>query len=152
MLKGRLPLDLPPLWLVAFLALAWGLSRAVPIAPFDWPAGVEIGWGLVVAALALALWSAAAFHRARTSIIPGQTADALVTDGPYRWSRNPIYLADVVILAAASLILGALWPILLAPGFVWVLERRFIRPEEAMLRERFPEAFQEWSRRTRRWI
>ena len=147
--------DLPPVWLAGFLAVGWALDRLTPglrlelLSPL-WSS--RLGWALVFAAVAVALWAAVCFWRARTSIIPREAANALVTVGPYRWSRNPIYLADAVILLGQAVLLQSVWPILLTPLFVWVVERRFILPEEIMLRERFPQTFHAWAERVRRWI
>ncbi|MBX2855526.1 MAG: isoprenylcysteine carboxylmethyltransferase family protein [Rhodobacteraceae bacterium] len=147
--------DLPPVWLAGFLALAWALDRLTPglrielLSP-SWSS--RCGWALIFAALTITFWAAWCFWRARTSIIPGESADALVTSGPYRWSRNPIYLADAMILLGQAALLQSFWPILFTPLFGWVMERRFILPEEIMLRERFPQAFADWSARVRRWV
>lgn len=147
-----LTLDLPPIWLAGFLAVGWGLSRAAPILPFETAAVAALGWALIGGGLGLAGWAALCFRRARTSIIPRSDAAALVASGPFRFSRNPIYLADLLILLSQGLILGSVWPFLLAPLFGLVITRRFIRPEEAMLRRRFPDAFARWSAAVRRWI
>lgn len=145
------PVDLPPVWLALLAAAGWALQRALPL-PVATP-GVQIaGQTLVFLGLALAAWSALSFFRRRTSIIPGRTASALVADGPYRLSRNPIYLADLVILLGFGLVIGSLWPVLLTPLLAWILLRRFILPEEAMLKRAFPEDFAAWSARVRRWI
>ncbi len=123
-------LNLPPVWLVGFMAAAWGLARLwAPLGDLlVWP-----GRGLVAAGIALIVWSALAFRRARTTIVPHQPPSALVEAGPYRFSRNPIYLADLVILAGAALILGAPLALILLVPFREVLRRLFILPEEAVL-------------------
>lgn len=147
-----LPIEIPPLWLAIFVGLGWGLAQAAPIGGFAGPVASGFGWLLIAAALALAVWAAIAFRRRGTSVIPGETARALVTDGPYRFSRNPIYVADVLILIGVGFLLGSVWPILLAPVFMWVIDRRFIRGEEAMLRREFGDVFDAWSQRVRRWM
>ena len=93
-----------------------------------WP-----GWALVAAGVALTVWSAVAFRRARTTIVPHQSPSALVESGPYRFSRNPIYLADLVILAGVALILGAPLALILLAPFREVLRRLFVLPEEVVL-------------------
>lgn len=147
-----LTLDLPPIWLAGFLAAGWGLSRAAPVVPLASPLAAGFGWALIGAALVLAGWAALCFRRARTSVIPRSDASALVAVGPYRFSRNPIYLADLLILLSQGLILGSVWPLLLAPLFALVITRRFILAEEAMLQRRFPDQFVRWSATVRRWI
>lgn len=145
-------LELPPVWLVAFMAAGWWLARELPLLSFESAASLWIGRALIAAGLGLMIWSAVHFRRAKTSIIPRETASALVTGGPYRFSRNPIYLGDLIILFGWGISLGALSPLLIAPLFVPVINARFIKGEEAMLRREFPDAFAEWSATVRRWI
>ena len=142
-------LNSPPVWLVGFIAAAWGLARLwAPLGDgLVWP-----GWTLVAAGIALAVWSAAAFRRARTTIVPHQPPSALVETGPYRFSRNPIYLADLVILAGAALILGAPHALILLVPFREVLLRLFIRPEEAVLARDLGQPYLAYKARVRRWF
>ncbi len=149
-------IDLPPVWLIGFALAAAALARWLPLYAFGdgfgdpvWaPAGVAV----VALGLGLAGWSAAAFARAKTTLMPGETPTALVESGPYRFSRNPIYLADLLLLLGWGLMLGAVAPLLLIPVFAKTLEARFIRPEERRLAEAFPEAWSTWSARVRRWL
>lgn len=146
-LLGRL--DYPPVWLGLFMALAWPL--ALLWAPLGWTIG-WLGVGLIVAAVALAVWAALEFRRARTTIVPRQEPTALVSGGPYRFSRNPIYLADLAILAGWSLWLGTPLGLLLLWPLGHMLERRFIRPEERLLEQRPGGAFARYRSRVRRWL
>lgn len=143
--------DLPPLWLALFAALAWTQPRLLPFLGFGaW--GDAAGWGLVVLGLALAALAIREFRRHRTTVIPHQEPSALVTTGVYRLSRNPIYLADALILAGLCLIWDAVLGLLLVPAFAQLIDLRFIRPEEDRLRAAFGPAFEAWSARTRRWL
>ena len=76
----------------------------------------------------------------------------MVQSGIYRRSRNPIYLGDVLILAGLILRFDAVLSLVLLPIFVWLLERRFIIPEEDRLRRTFRADFARYERKTRRWI
>ncbi len=146
----RRTLDYPPVWLAGFLGLAWMQDRLLPVGgpgPLVWP-----GTALAVAGAGLMVWAAVQFPRSRTTIVPHETPRALITTGPYRLSRNPIYLADAMVLAGLILRWGA-WPsLILVPLFVAVITRRFIEPEEARLRAGFGPAWQDWAGRVRRWI
>lgn len=147
-------LDYPPVWLFAGIALAWVAARIGP-APLDGaPAAVLEGasWVLIGTGLALMVLAAVAFRRRRTTIIPHRTPDALVTGGVFRVSRNPIYLADVLILAGVVLGWQAWLALPLIPALARVLQRRFIEPEEARLRAAFGSEADAWFARTRRWI
>ena len=92
------------------------------------------------------------FRMARTTIIPRQDPSALITTGIYRWSRNPIYLADVLFLLGVALILGRFLGLVLVPLYIYLLDRRFIRGEEARLRAAFGPKFTDYAASTRRWI
>jgi protein-S-isoprenylcysteine O-methyltransferase Ste14 len=148
----REAIDLPPLWLALFAALAWAQARLLPLGGFGaW--GDPAGAALIGAGLALMAAAFVEFRRHRTSVIPHRQPSALVTTGVYRLSRNPIYLADALILAGLCLRWDALPAlVLLVPLFAAVITARFIRPEEARLRAAFGAAFDDWAARTRRWI
>jgi len=142
-------LDYPPVWLAVFLVLAWALARLwAPLG--DRLAGP--GWALMAAALTLILWAGMAFRRARTTIVPHRPPSALVATGPYRFSRNPIYLADLMILVGAALVLGAPQAMLLVEPFRRVLLRRFILPEEDLLDRDLGAPYRHYRSRVRRWL
>ena len=144
-------IDVPPVWLVLCLALAWAQATYLPT-PFPDVLGDDVGVLTVIAGVILLVAAARQLRRHRTTIIPHQTASALVTDGIYARSRNPIYLADVFLLVGFSLWWGSVLGLLLAPVFVLVMNRRFIGPEEARLRASFGTAFDTYVERTRRWL
>jgi protein-S-isoprenylcysteine O-methyltransferase Ste14 len=146
-------LNLPPVWLAGFIAAAWGMARIwAPLGDAPGWALLWPGWALIAAGIALAVWSAVAFRRARTTIVPHQNPSALVETGPYRFSRNPIYLADLAILAGAILILGAPLALILLVPFQQVLLRLFILPEEAVLARELGQPYLDFKARIRRWV
>lgn len=142
-------LNLPPVWLIGFMALAWGIAQIH--APWG-DTAARFGWMMIGAAVALMLWAALAFARARTTIVPHQDPSALVATGPYRISRNPIYVADLVILAGWCLVVGAPLALVLLGPFYVVLNRLFVLPEEARLAAHFGTAYDDYRARVRRWI
>ena len=142
-------LDLPPVWLVLFMGVAWFMAEVwAPLG--DW--GLWPGRLLIAAGLALAVWAAIRFRAARTPLMPGAEPAGLVTDGPYRFSRNPIYVADMAILAGWALVQGTLAGLLLLIPFALVLESRFIRPEEARLAAAFGADYDRYRSAVRRWL
>lgn len=143
--------DLPPVWLVAFLALTWAQARFFPT-PFPQPLGRDIGALAVVVGILVTIAAALQFRRHRTSVIPHQTPSALITTGVYGRSRNPIYLADVLFLTGFALWTGALLGLALVPVLVAVLTRRFIEPEERRLASTFGQAYTDYAAATRRWL
>jgi len=145
--------DVPPIWLAGFLALAWAQARYLSLAldfggPWtDLAGGLLIGGGLVLIALAVV-----EFRRHRTTIEPHKSPTALIQTGIFRRSRNPVYLGMTLILAGLILRWNAVPSLVLIPIFVWVIERRFIVPEENRLRRIFRMDFAQYERKVRRWI
>ena len=146
-------IDMPPVWLLGFCTLAWlqaahlpyGLGFPGPV--FDLAGGLLVGGGLVL--IVLAAWQ---FRRAKTTIIPGEVPARLVTDGIFSKSRNPIYLGDLLILAGLIVRWDAVLSLPLIPIFLWVIERRFVIPEENRMRREFRMEFARYCQATRRWI
>lgn len=144
-------IDLPPVWLACAIALLW-LERELT-GGISLPAVlIGLGWTLIATGLLITGLAAVSFLRARTSIIPRQTPDALITTGLFAMSRNPIYLADALMLAGAGLVLGAVSTLVLLPGFVWLVTHRFIRGEEAGLAAKFQADWERYSTRVGRWF
>ncbi|MDF1855656.1 isoprenylcysteine carboxylmethyltransferase family protein [Pseudooceanicola sp.] len=146
-------IDIPPVWLAAFLALAWAQAAFVPMGlsfgttGARFLGGLAVGGGLVLMALA-----AYEMRRRRTTLIPHAEASALVTSGIFSRSRNPIYLGDALILTGMILYWGAVLALVLIPIFVWLIERRFILPEEDRLRRKFRADFARYCQKVRRWV
>ena len=138
-------IDLPPVWLAAHVAIAYAVPRGFQQMPW-------VGATLMLAALALMGSALLEMRRARTTPIPHMQPDALVTTGVFGVSRNPIYLGDVVFLAGASLYLGSLVGVIMIAALIWILQRRFILPEESRLRAKFGQNFKTYATKTRRWL
>ncbi len=143
--------DLPPLWLLLFLALNWLLSTIIPGNPSA-PVLVWVGWALIGLGLILIAWSALWFWRKKTTIEPHHTPETLIIEGPYRLSRNPIYLALIIILLGAVIGRGQPAGLILVPIFFGILMRRFVIPEEQGLRAAFGAEAETYLSRTRRWL
>lgn len=150
-LDTRVP---PPVVLLLAAGLMWGLARVFPAPWLEWSAA---GWWVAVPAIAGLVLNLAPkwwFGRAGTTVNPlrPQATRQLVVTGPYRFSRNPMYLGHVLLLLAWA---GALGHPLTMAGVVfylaWVTWFQ-IRPEERMLAERFPDAYRDYRRRVRRWL
>lgn len=146
-------LDLPPLWLGLFILLAWAQAAYLPLGLSfgggwaDFAGGILVGGGLIL--MVLAVYE---MRRARTTVIPHREADHLVQSGIFSRSRNPIYLGDILVLAGLILRFDAVLALPLLPLFLWILEKRFVIPEENRLRRRFRADFARYCQKTRRWI
>lgn len=145
-------IDLPPVWLVACIAAAWGLAMSAPWVQVSLPYQDVAGWGIIGLGAALMVYAIAAFWRFKTSVIPRQTPSALIDQGPYRISRNPIYLADLMILAGIVVLLGAVSALITVPLFWAAIQHRFILPEEAVLKETFGAEYETYCASVRRWL
>jgi len=101
-----------------------------------------------------ALWvsSVRMMMRARTTLNPKGMPEHLLTAGPFAVSRNPIYLANTVLLIGIGLIVGSVWFLLLAFAAAFLTTKLAIEFEEKVLSERFGKRYRDYSRRVRRWI
>lgn len=111
-----------------------------------------IGWTIALLGLALSLWGIATFHQAHTTMFPFERANALVERGPYRFTRNPMYVGGAVSYLGIAIAMNVVWPILLLPLVLWSLYSFVIRIEEKYLGELFGDAYTDYRRRVRRWI
>jgi protein-S-isoprenylcysteine O-methyltransferase Ste14 len=141
----------PILYLVAFM-LAYALGRLYPMRIPDHAVTRDFGYLTTFAGAAFDLWAAITLSRQRTTILPHRAADHLVTCGPFRMTRNPIYLGNTIAILGLALAFGNAWLIvfgLLAAVFV---DRLAIRREEAHLLSRFGSVWSDYAKRTPRWL
>ena len=122
------------------------------VTPFPVLAARVVGFGLFVLAGCLAHWAQRSMRRAGTNIFPTQPALALVTDGPFRLTRNPLYIAAIGVYLGVSLWVDALVPLLLLLPMVVVLHRGIVIPEERYLEAKFGAAYSTYQGRVRRWL
>jgi protein-S-isoprenylcysteine O-methyltransferase Ste14 len=125
--------------------------------PLPWPgigdtASRIAGLGLGVAGLVLMGWAILTLRRSRTTVMPTAGATKLVTEGPFRYRRNPIYLADMLILLGIAELIRNFWLVLLTPVLGILVTWLAILPEERHLEARFGDAYREYKERTRRLL
>lgn len=143
----------PPVWALIYVLLTLAISRQL-----GWPElpGLplpELGIALAFIPWALPVWAAFMFHRAGTEINPvSPTNRALVVDGPYRYTRNPMYLGLVMATVGVAIWVGA-WPMFLAPLALFATANWVHVPfEEAKMRRQFGATFDQYLARVRRWV
>ncbi len=142
----------PPLVYVTGLILSWWLEQIFPFGFNVGPLLRGMGWADIGAGGVLMLWAAITIWRHHTTVNPYRGASALVTAGPFAFSRNPIYLADVWVYLGVTLLIGSYWPLVFAP-LVWAIMRYgVIAHEEAHLQAKFGAAYSDYCLRVRRWI
>jgi protein-S-isoprenylcysteine O-methyltransferase Ste14 len=143
---------LPPVLFLICLALMALLRWLWPITtPFPRPWSL-LGIVPILAGLLVGRSGIVQFRRARTNIRPFREADTLVTTGPFRFSRNPMYLGLVLVLLGAWILLGALSPVLGVVVFMVMADRWYIAFEERMLQQKFGPVYDAYRSRVRRWI
>ena len=145
----------PPPFVYALGVLAgWLANRrwrwAITDSPAAWRSIVAVLFGL--AWLALFVSAASLFRRAGTSLIPNKPTSAFVVSGPYRFTRNPMYVSMAALYLAATFALNSWWPLVLLPLVLLVIQRAVIAREERYLRQRFPEEYPAYCSRVRRWL
>jgi protein-S-isoprenylcysteine O-methyltransferase Ste14 len=147
---NKLPWPPMLLTLAAVAAIVLGVVVPAPLPPLDavvWP-------GYLIAALGIGVdgWAILTMRNARTNILPHRAADLLVTWGPFRFSRNPIYLANTLLLIGIGLAFGNAWFIPLAFVLAVLVDRLAIRREERHLAIKFGNAWIDYAARTPRWL
>ena len=142
----------PPLWMglaIVAMGLIWygvpGYQVLVP--PHSYLGGV-----LFAGAFALVVWGKRQFDRVGTPVRPFTKTTAIVSSGPFRFSRNPMYLGMVLGLIGIGLLLGKVAPFVVVPLFVMWIRARFIRHEEQLMEDRFGDDYLAYKARVRRWI
>ena len=142
----------PPIWMVIGLITIFCLNEFLPLARFTGKFGWYLGGFAIVLGLILLVHAGGMFKAANTDLIPFQNVSALVTNGVYRVTRNPMYLGMTLVLLGTAITVGVFSALFVAPLFMLIIQLRFIKPEETMLRELFGAKFDEYCRNVRRWI
>ena len=137
--------------LLALVAMI-GLHLVLPMATllpglWRWLGVLPICAGLVLNVQADGL-----FKRAGTTVKPFGSTTALVAEGPFSLSRNPMYLGMLLLLIGVAIGMGSVTPWVIVPIFVWRIRKDFILPEERKLRAAFGEEYEAYARRVRRWV
>jgi protein-S-isoprenylcysteine O-methyltransferase Ste14 len=147
----RLAVHPPVVYLLALLA-GVGLGFLWPISPL--PGWWGVAAGLLVIALGIAIMPSVLlrFRRAGTAFDAHQSASALITDGPYRFSRNPAYVALTLWYLGIGLLLNNGWILLLTVVPVLIMDRWAIPREECHLEERFGQEYIQYKVRVHRWL
>jgi protein-S-isoprenylcysteine O-methyltransferase Ste14 len=143
----------PPFVAIALVLLAWLVDWLIaPPRVVAWP-WAWLGAVAIAAGIALIAWAIGLFRRIGTTHDVREPPTRLVTTGPYRFTRNPMYVGLTTILLGMGLLVGT-WPFLVFPpvAFVLVVSAFFIRREEQILVRAFGEEYEVFRRRVRRWL
>ena len=144
----------PPLLFVIPLVVAAMVHSRRP-----WPISdgnmvvATLGSLIIAMGIAIGLASVYSFRKARTTVLPaGRPTTAIVESGPYRFTRNPMYVAMALAYFGLSLLLNSVWPLLLLPFVLVLVDLSVIRREERYLVAKFGEPYREYCMRVRRWL
>jgi protein-S-isoprenylcysteine O-methyltransferase Ste14 len=142
----------PPVAIGGPLVAGWLLTASLgdPVEAGAWR--VPVGWALLVFFVAWNGWSLWLFARHETGLLPGQETHSLIEEGPYRLSRNPLYVGLLALYLALALLAWTSWGLLLFPVAVLLVWWGAVRPEERFLHERFGAPYDDYLRRVRRWL
>lgn len=144
----------PVLYAVPFV-LGMLLQRVapVPLAVAEWrPALRTVGGAVAAVGVLLDVWAVVAFRRASTSPLPFRPTTTIVATGPYRFTRNPMYLGLALVYLGLTLVANAVWPLVLLPAAVVAIRVAVIAREERYLEAKFGDAYRQYRARVRRWI
>jgi len=145
----------PPLVFAAALGMAflihWRFPAHIVSEELVRPIRI-VGTVVLMAWLALVIWAIATFRRVGTTPNPAGGSTALALEGPYQFSRNPMYLSLLLLMAGIGLAANTPWPLLMLPIVVVVLRREVIEYEERYLTAKFGEPYRAYVSRVRRWL
>ena len=142
----------PPVAIGAPLVVGW-LATQLWGDPLDLSRGrVALGWALLAFFAGWNGWSLWLFARHETGLLPGQATHTMIEEGPYRLSRNPLYVGLLALYLSVALLAPTFWGLVLFPAAVLLVLWGAILPEERFLRGRFGPRYVEYTRRVRRWL
>jgi protein-S-isoprenylcysteine O-methyltransferase Ste14 len=142
----------PPLIYAGALLAGLLANRRYHIPFLPRPLVRMLGWPLIAGGIAVGLLASRQMRRAETNVSPYKPATALVTEGPYRFTRNPLYLSMTLLYGGVSALANALPPVLLLPLVLRLMRRGVIEREEGYLEQKFGDVYLEYKVRAPRWI
>jgi protein-S-isoprenylcysteine O-methyltransferase Ste14 len=141
----------PPLVFLGALGIGLGLSTWAPTEYLSRAIARSVGGVLTTIGVLLALSAMSAFFQARTNLRPDRPSSALVRMGPYRFTRNPMYLSLIIVYVGVAVVNESLWSLLLLPLVVAFIQSKVIGREEAYMERRFGADYLRYKSEVRRW-
>jgi protein-S-isoprenylcysteine O-methyltransferase Ste14 len=142
----------PPLLYGGAFLLGLVLTRLLPLGRLPATPARIAGAVCVATGLGIAWWGEQVMHRAGTNVRPDLPSTALVTDGPFRFTRNPLYVGLTLLYAGVALLIPSTWPLLLLIPVLLVMRWGVIAREERYLERKFGEPYRTYLGRVRRWL
>lgn len=143
---------IPPLWLLIVMIGMWALQATLPVMlifsqSYEW-----LGRLMVFGGFGLVFYCARMFKRAQTPLRPFLPVKTVLTDGPFRYSRNPVYLGMFILLAGWAITLGGLSPWIGVTFFIALIQNYWVIPEEAQMEREMGQAYLDYKKKVRRWL
>lgn len=142
----------PPLIYGLPLAAGWYMDRRDPFPVMPAEYAWWIGVALIAVAVALGVSAFVQFRLKHTAVVPYRATTAIIRSGPFRITRNPVYLAMTLGYIGIALMMNSMWPLLLLPLVLLVVHRGVILREERYLEQKFGDEYNTYKMRVRRWI
>ena len=149
-MKKRQPL--PPTYFLIFLLLAIVLHFVLPLIKLIYPPYNFTGVLLIGIGIYLSIWADRLLKVKNTTVKPFEKTTYFIQEGPFRFSRHPMYLGMVIILVGVAILLGSISPFICSLGFFITMNIIFIPQEEKILKEAFGQDFINYKRRVRCWV
>jgi protein-S-isoprenylcysteine O-methyltransferase Ste14 len=142
----------PPVIYLSALGIGFGLDAVIGTRSLPSSVAVPVGAASIITGAGLIGSFVRAFGRAQTPTAPNKPSEAIVTDGPYRLTRNPGYLGMALTYAGIAIVSNAPWVLVPLPIAIAVIDRGVIAREERYLERKFGRPYVDYKRRVRRWI
>jgi protein-S-isoprenylcysteine O-methyltransferase Ste14 len=142
----------PPALYTGTLLVGLVLSFVFPIDFLPRSISLILGAIAIIGAGSIAISAFRAMRLAQTAVNPSQPTTAIVSDGVFSWSRNPIYLSLTLLYSAIALLLGSLWALLLLLPLLFVVQIGIVKREEIYLERKFGDEYLRYKASVRRWL
>lgn len=142
----------PPIALVLAIIVGLGLDQVIPLGFLPPSSPLWLGMVVFFLGLALLIWAAVTIMKAGSNVPTNQPTTAIVESGPYRFSRNPIYLGMFVGLIGLAVAFNTLWLLIMLVPFALLIRFGVVAREETYLERKFGDAYRSYGERVRRWL
>jgi len=140
------------MYLFMCLALMWPLHFLLPVYQYVHEPLAYVGIFPLFAGIAMAALAAGKFVKVSTGLLPFEEATTLVTDGFFRFTRNPMYLGMILMLLGVAFLLGSVGALMPVPLFIVIIRYNFVAGEERFMEDAFGQQYLDYKARVRRWI
>ena len=142
----------PPVLYVLMMGLGYGLQRFIPLPELLLPYHGGLGIVSIAIGFFIIIWSVVEFSHHKTTILPHKASSAIIRSGPFKYSRNPIYVSFSIIQLGVAITLANIWITLLLVPVILIMKTFVIKREENFLAQEFGQAYTDYQKQVRRWV